>query len=85
MSSRHKGRHAVYLGKLPTDYRPESPIDLPDRLSTLEVLEANLTMCQAIALTRFHNREQLAANTAPVSAYCSGTSCRRRAHSGHSA
>ena len=61
MSSRHKGRHAVYLGKLPTDYRPESPIDLPDRLSTLEVLEANLTMCQAIALTRHHNREQLAA------------------------
>ena len=61
MSTRHKGRHAVFVGKLPADYRPESPIDLPDRLSTLEVLEGNLTMCQAIALVRFHNREQLAA------------------------
>ncbi len=61
--SKH-GRHTVYVGTLPDGYRPTSPIYLPDRLTSLEVLERDLTMCQAIALVRHHNRRQMAGGDA---------------------
>ena len=56
-----RGRHAVYTGRLPEDLRPVSPIELPPRLADVQVLESHLTLCQAVAVLRHHNRQQLAA------------------------
>jgi len=64
MSNRsHKGRHAIYTGRLPEDLRPVSPIELPPRLADVRVLDSGLTLCQAVAVLRHHNREQLAAES----------------------
>jgi len=60
-NSSPRGRHAVYVGRLPEDLRPGTCIELPERLSDVRVLESRLTLCQAVAVLRHHNREQLTA------------------------
>ena len=54
-----KGRHAVYVGTIPKDWRPESVIEVPEHLNDLDLLEGGLTLCQATRLVCDHNKLQL--------------------------
>jgi hypothetical protein len=49
----------VYTGRLSADTTPQSPIELPDRLDDVLLVEGGLTLSEGIATLRFHNREQL--------------------------
>lgn len=60
MSIRPKGRHAVYVGTIPTDFWPQSTVDVPNRLENVDLLKSALMLSQASALVRDHNGIQLA-------------------------
>jgi hypothetical protein len=60
MSNRsRKGRHVLYVGRVPEDFLPGSPTELPQQLTELRILDSGLSLCQAVAVLRHHNRERL--------------------------
>jgi len=57
--TRSRGRQAVYIGILPTGFKPQRPWDIPPSLSELTLFEKNLPMCQAQGYCRVFNKRSM--------------------------
>ena len=58
MSSR-SGKQAVYIGTVPTDWKPCSFWSVPPSFDAVELYEKNLQMWQATGFARTFNKRQL--------------------------
>jgi hypothetical protein len=59
MSSRSKGRQAVYLVQVPADWKPQRYWDFPPIFSGGELIARNLTPSDAAGHARTHNKAQI--------------------------
>ena len=59
MSSRRKGKQAVYIGTVPPDWKPCSFGSVPPSFTDVELFEKNLQMWQATGYARTFNKSQL--------------------------
>jgi len=59
MSHRPNRRQTVFLARVPADWKPQRPWSVPPAILSAERLAHNVSMIEAVALARAHNRSQL--------------------------